>query len=186
MKKEKIVCDYTEAALKYRPNEIKCLFIGESPPAYKSEDKKSYFYFEENPGNDILFATLIFALYDKKYKKADRNKAELLNDFRNGGFFLMDTVEYPINRLDGKNINSKQRKEIIGKHTPDFLARLNRLKRIFSPSTGIIIIKKLNYEILAPILTKHKFKVLNNNKIDFPKYYWDNDTVNGVRKAIQP
>lgn len=177
--------DHADAALKYRPKKIKCLFIAESPPAYKSDDKKSYFYFENNPGHDILFATLIFALYDKKYRKADRNKAELLIDFQNDGFWLMDVVEYPINRLNGKKTNSKKREQIIREHIPDFFTRLNSLKKenIFTSSSGIIIIKKLNYEILGPMLIEHGFTVFNETKIDFPKYYWDIDTVKGVRLA---
>lgn len=175
------MCDYANAAQKYRPENIRYLFIAESPPAYKSEDKKSYFYFEDNPGHDILFATLIFALYGKNYRKSDRNKAELLLQFRRDGYWLMDVVEHPINRLNGSRINPKEREQIIKNQIPNFLTRLNSLK--VKNSTGIIIIKKLNYEILSPVLLQHGFTVLNKEKIDFPKYYWDRDTVKGVRHA---
>jgi hypothetical protein len=181
------MCDYVNASCKYRPDKIKCLFIAESPPAYKSDDKKSYFYFENNPGSDILFATLILALYNINYRKTDRNKSELLNKFKSDGYWLMDVVEYPINRLNGGRINPKEREQIIREHIPDFLRHLNSLKNknIFTLSSGIIIIKKLNYEILNPVLLQHGFAVLNKGKIDFPKYYWDRDTVNGIQLALK-
>lgn len=179
------MCDYAKAAQKYRPDEIRCLFLAESPPAYKSEDKKSYFYFEDNPGSDIFFATLIFALYKIKYQKADRNKAELLLKFQRDYYWLMDVVEHPINRLNRNRTNPKERERIIREQIPDFLTRLNSLKKenIFTSSSGIIIIKKLNYEILSPVLLEHGFTVFNKSKIDFPKYYRDRDTVKGVRLA---
>lgn len=113
------MCDYTKAAQKYKPGKIKCLFVAESPPAYKSADNKSYFY----------------------------------------------------------------REQIIKNQIPNFISRLNSLK--VKNSTGIIIIKKLNYDILTPVLSRHGFTVLNKEKIGFPKYYWDRDTVKGVRFCIK-
>ena len=73
---------YNKAALKYRPDKIRTLFIAESPPAYDGGKAPSYFFFEENPGGDILFATIVKALYKIDYCKKDGNKAQLLKQLQ--------------------------------------------------------------------------------------------------------
>ena len=60
---------YQVASLKYLPKIIKILFIAESPPAFRNEKGPSYFYFEYNPGGDVLFATIVKALFNIEYKK---------------------------------------------------------------------------------------------------------------------
>jgi len=100
---------YNKAALKYRPDKIRTLFIAESPPAFDEEKGKSYFFFEENPGGDILFATLVKALYDIDYRKRDGNKAQLLRRMQKDHFWLIDAVEYPINRKDGRVVSEAGR-----------------------------------------------------------------------------
>ncbi len=51
---------------KYLPAKIKYLFVAESPPAFKGHTPTAYFYFDNIPKADLLFYTLMKALY-KEY-----------------------------------------------------------------------------------------------------------------------
>ena len=177
---------FLEAATRYRPDEIRILFIAESPPAFKDEQKKSYFYFAPNPGNDILFGTIVEALYQADYRKASGRKTELLQRLRDDGYWLMDAVETPINRIAGRVVKPKERAEFIRQNLPDLLDRLAALKQegAISDSTGIILIKKIVFETLAEDLQSAGYRVLHSQKIDFPKYHRDRDTIAGIRGAL--
>jgi hypothetical protein len=178
--------DYLEAADQYRPAQIRTLFIAESPPAYSSEEKKSYFYFDQDTGSDILFGTLIEALYDEPYRKASKTKAALLQRLQADGFWLMDAVEFPINQLDGRVCPEPERQRIIRENIPSLLSRLNALREsgVLSPEAGVIILKKVVFSSLSEALRRAGFNVLHATKIDFPKYYGDRDTIAGVRNAL--
>ena len=178
---------YNKAAEIYRPNRVKVLFIAESPPSYASTDKMSYFFFDQNPGSDILFATIIKAVFDVNYHKADGNKAELLRRFRRKGFWLLDAVNVPINKLAGQRTSPKERNCLISNSIPDLLGRLDRLKKrgVIDYRTGIILIKKIVYQILSPVLITKGYNVLNSRHIDFPKYYRDRDTIREIRLVSQ-
>ena len=66
----------------YQPDNIRVLFIGESPPA------SGKFFYREN-------STLYFTT-----KEAFNNPSNFLIKFQNWGFFLDDLVLFPINRFD--------------------------------------------------------------------------------------
>ena len=178
---------YRKAAHKYRPERIKFLFLAESPPAYNLIDKKSYFFFEKNPGSDILFATIIKAIFNVDYRKADGNKIELLQRFKDEGFWLVDAVEKPINKVAGQRTPEKERERLIRKSIPDLLTRLERLKQedVLNRKTGIILIKKVVHNVLYPVLTTKGYRVLNEGKIDFPKYHNDRDTIRGIQLLLR-
>ena len=179
--------EYNSVAQRYQPSKIKVLFIAESPPAFESSDKKSYFYFENNPGSDILFATLIKSLFDIEYKKADSNKPELLTKLKDNGFWLIDAVQTPINKINGKQTRENERELLIKAAIPVLLSRMAALKLegFLDDNTGIILIKKNIFAILSPILSEQEFRVLNQRKIDFPKYYCDRDTIREIQRALQ-
>lgn len=177
---------YRKSAGHYRPDSIRVLFIAESPPAFTDESRRSYFYFPQCHGSDILFATMMKAVLDTRYFKRDGNKAELLEKFRDGGYWLMDAVEYPINRLKGKKTSVKDRASEIESNLPFLLRRLDFLRHrlIFSTDSGIILIKKVVFEVLEQPLTDAGYTVLHRKKIDFPKYHRDRDTIAGIRRAL--
>jgi len=179
--------DYRNAAEMYRPDSIRVLFVAESPPAFSDEARRSYFFFVPNPGRDILFATLVKAVLDEDYRKGDGNKGDLLCRFQSEGYWLMDAVEYPINRAGGRRMSDSERAPVIRANVPRFLARLDRLRNdgVLLPSAGIILIKKLVFEVLRDPLAAAGHRVLHSRKIDFPKYYRDSDTIRGIREALE-
>ena len=177
---------YIEASDHYRPKQIRTLFIAESPPAFTSETEKSYFYFEENPSSEVLFATIVEALYNVDYRKATGNKPELLKRFQSDGYWLMDVSEEPINIIRGRVTKPAERKMLLQQQIPNLIERMKTLKQksMIVDSTGIILIKKLVFEVLAPVLSAKGYNLLHAEKIDFPKYHRDRDTVRGIWAAL--
>ena len=104
------------------PDEIKVLFLAESPPAYPGEAPVKYFYMTNATGAEPLFSTIMLAVYNIRYKRNPEYKQELLERFCMDGFFLIDAVEYPINTPDfdveTEIENNKER----------FLNRINKLR----------------------------------------------------------
>jgi len=104
---------YRSAAARYRPKQIRALFLAESPTAFTLDSKRSYFFFEDNPGGDLLFGTLVEAALGVKYRKHHGTKPALLHQFQSEGFWLMDAVGYPINTIEGRRTSDRERKAIV-------------------------------------------------------------------------
>lgn len=179
--------DYDRAASKYRPSAIHVLFIAESPPAYTNESEKSYFFFENNPGPDGLFSVVMEALFRAGYRKRTGNKPELLRRFQNEGYWLVDAVEYPINKINGKRTSDRLRARIIHDNLPVLFRRLEAMERggFDREKSGIILIKKVVFEVLSPELCRRGYNLLHGGKIDFPKWYHDPGTIAGIREALR-
>jgi hypothetical protein len=178
---------YFKASKKYRPNKIKVLFIAESPPAYKDKSKMSYFYFENNPGGDILFATLIKAIYGENYRKNENLKRDLLERLKKNGYFLKDAVTKPINTdKKGRKRTDKERETIIEEERNKLLKELKIMfKRGFITSdTKLILIKETVYNKLREFLDSKGFNVINRKYIGFPRYYGDRDIVKETQYLI--
>jgi len=167
---------YKEASEKFLPEKIRVLFIAESPPANGS------FFFFEFARQEILLTTLTTALFGdgNGFTKND-SKVDFLKELKREGYFLIDAVEYPINMTSDKN-----RELIIRKENDNLLERLEGLKRInrVDADTKIILIKKSVYNILVNVLREKGFNILNNSKVDFPKYYNDRNVIGEIRKLL--
>jgi hypothetical protein len=176
---------YELAAKKYMPEQIRVLFIAESPPAFKTEEKRSYFYFENNPGGDVLFATIVKAKYGKDYYKNAEDKKRLLNKLKKDGIFLMDAVSFPINRDENwAKRSNKEREKIIKKQIPNLLKELDKLKlrKKITSNTKIILIKETTYNTIRSVLYEKGYKVLNKKHIGFPSYHGDRNFIAKIKK----
>ena len=99
---------YLKSANKFLPkNKIKTLFIFESPPfpppfqpiSNKYNEKWSYFYNYESTGSDTLRNIISKTLFNEKMESA----IGFLEKFSNQGYFLIDAVSYPINKIIEEN-----------------------------------------------------------------------------------
>jgi len=167
---------YWNQAKKYLPNKINILFIAESPPAFRNPDKISYFYFENSYGSDILFATIMKALFNVNYRKNPEWKKELLERFkREKKCFLVDGVPYPINRdRKWQKVPVRMREEQIRKNEKVLLKLLGYLekKRHIDNNTRVILIKETVHNALYDRLS-NRYDVLNEDPIGFPRWYGD-------------
>lgn len=173
---------YRNQAEKYMPDKIKILFIAESPPAPDKNGRKSYIYFD-TVKQEILLTTLTTAVFgDGNCFTKDDIKSDFLNRLKNEGYFLIDAVEYPIN-----NIKGRDKEHLIKEESGNLLNKLNELKKrnkIYS-STKVILIKVSVFNALHLLLKKQGYNVLNDGKIDFPKYYNDRDVVEEIRRLLK-
>jgi hypothetical protein len=178
---------YLNQAEKFCPKKINFLFIAESPPAFRGDAPVSYFYFVPNHGGDLLFASLINALTNDIYRNNPVLKESLLEDLqKNKKCFLMDAVQYPINRnRNWEKIPDVQRKGIIRDNEENFYERLKSLEEmgyIYSKSR-FILIKRTVYNTLYEPLKAH-YNVLNEDHIGFPRYFEDPLFVDKIRNLI--
>jgi hypothetical protein len=177
---------YTLAAQPYKPAKIKFLFIAEAPSAFATPEKRSHFYFGENLNPDLLFSSLMYAVLDAEYRRVNGNKAELLEEFKNRGFFLLDAVEEPINYVNNVKTDERDRTGLIAGNIPNLLARLAALKDegCLEPATGIVLLKKLTFRVLAPALKEAGYRVLNTAEIGYPRHPYDAEMSEAIRRLI--
>ena len=98
---------YSVAAKRFLPDKIKVLFIFESPPfpppihpiTKKDDLGWSYFYRYENKGSNSLRKEMCAALFNKTIT----NHKEFLDEFSAEDYFLIDAVNYPINKIIEEN-----------------------------------------------------------------------------------
>ena len=173
---------YRKQAEKYLPEKIKVLFIAESPPAQDKYNRKSYIYFD-TAKQEILLTTLTTAIFGNGngFTK-DCDKRIFLKRLKAGGYFLIDAIEYPINKVRGKD-----RESIIREESKNFLKRLNTLEKRnkIDSATKLILIKVSVYNALCSLLKEYGYNILNKDKIDFPKYYNDRGVIAGIRRLLK-
>lgn len=166
---ETIISTFQSAAVKYVPKEIKYLFVCESPPAFPGEAPNRFFYFPHSIQAEPLFSTIVRAIYNVNYNQHTIDKkTKLLNCLKRDGFYLIDAVDYPINKDDELNIvPENMRNDIIDSQLIHFRSKINDLMNLgkFTQSTKTILIKYNVYDIF------HDFEwlnVINTERIPFP------------------
>lgn len=151
------------ARLKYKPDIIKYLLIVETPP--KSESNR-FFYFEDVSTQDSLFLETMKVLYPKEIwdmnaKEIRKKKAQFLLNFKNDGFYLIDSLDAP---FEQKFSSSKKIKLIKDGQK----ALLSRINAIIDTSTKVILISAPVYKANFSFLVKNGIKVINQDLIYFP------------------
>jgi len=201
---------YKETALRFLPGTIKVLFIAESPPfpppfdpiTKEYNDDWSYFYRYENHRSNFLRQKFSLAIYYRTFA----NPKDFLDLFCEDGYFLIDAVEYPINKIEiNKNliklnrkgeVDTKEREKIIHFEAENCLNDrieewINKTKGTNLKDLKIIIIKVPVFDAL--MLTENPFKdyydksiynVLNEDPIPFPMSPFDKVFISKIRKLL--
>ncbi len=144
--------DYLNLRNQYQPNNLRHIFILESPPV-----SGKYFYDERGKTSEPLFNAMM-----KFIEFTSSNKKEGLEYFQKCGYLLVDATYRQIN-----NLTESKRKQII---CDDFKFLLEDLSNINPQKTIPLILVKANIcETLEQPLEKNGFTVLNNGiSISFP------------------
>lgn len=147
---------YAAARNKYKPVPLHTLLIAESPPC--SLDR--YFYFEDVRRQDSLFLEVMGVLYPGQkaaYLASKRDpalKEELLEAFREDGYWLMDLSEVP--------------HELLAISPADAVpSLLDRVRKVADKDTRIILIKSNVYDLCYPALKSLGYNV-SSERIPFP------------------
>lgn len=153
---------FRQAREKYRPANIKVLFITEAPPA---EEQQRYFYYEHVRRGDSLFMEMIKVLFTEEVeafetvKAIRREKTYFLERLQEEGYYLMGAVDQP---LPGK---TAARAHIYRENLP---ALMKEILRIARPNTPIVIISAVVYRAIGETLKASGFKVIHEEIIEFP------------------
>jgi len=151
---------YSVARNKYKPRRVNILFIAESPPS-----SGGYFYSEKTIGKDHLFRETMKALEfwpSGRPMRKDCDKRSMLSEFRSLGFFLIDTCEFPVDKLPPRE---RRISTIRGAMT--LPGRVGAL----CPDR-ILIVKKTVFKPAIQALSKTGFarRVLNTEPLPFPSH----------------
>ena len=201
---------YREAAERFLPDKIKVLFIFESPPfpppvhpiTEVKNSNWSYFYRFETKGSNSLRREVCSTVFDKKVVDHE----DFLYEFCKEGYFLIDSVNYPINKIIEENkllvkltrkgdVDNKEREKVI------YLEADNLIKTIgfWVKESGSIIneIKMLLAKVsvyngllihdnpFKQKVAEGEFNVLNTDTIPFPMVQNNKKFIADVRKLLE-
>ena len=165
---EELQSQIEEARNSYKPESIRYLLIAEAPP--NSIDR--FFYYPDVKTADYLFLGVMGVLFpDRKRKyissgRTESMKKDLLRDFQEKGFFLLDLLDFPINLYS----------ESLENAVPSLV---DKLKKSVDANTPIILIKANVYDLAFQPLVSNGFKNTVSLRIPFPGQGWQ--TVFGIK-----
>ena len=133
---------------KYLPDNLKYIFVLESPPA-----SGLYFYDESGKTSEPLFKEMM-----KLLNVTPKNKRDGLKLFQKAGYLLVDATYQPVNELKGK-----KRNDVILR---DFSNLVEDLEKVSAGKQIPIILVKANIcRFLESRLMQKGFNVLNNGVV---------------------
>lgn len=155
--------NFEELRLKYKPDKILFLLVGEAPPCMSSE---RFFYKEDVKNHDYLFLETMKVLYPKEFQNNNtatirKRKKEFLLKFKNDGYYLLDSLEEPFE--ERTNLKKK-----INRLRENQEQLLNKIKRMCNEETKIILISRSVYNSNYEHLIKLGVNIINDDFIDFP------------------
>ena len=139
---------YARARNKYRPRHLRVLLITEAPP----DSLDRHFYFEDVKKQDSLFLEIMGVLYPEQKKeylasgRETERKQELLQQFSDDGFWLMDLSEVPLS-VSGESLD----------HCLPNL--ITRLEKYITKETSVVLIKANIYDLCYPLLSAKGYTV---------------------------
>ena len=153
-----MIKEYEDLRKKYRPEKIRILLIGESPPD-RGGGELSFFYSTVLSSHDNLFKGVAEAIYGEEAEIHDHDKVTILKWLKRDGYWLIDLCPSPINKLQ-----DKEKQAEIAKNRDILIEKVKELK----PSVGVIICKANIYREVAESIRRAGINVLHNVPIPFP------------------
>ena len=155
---------YKKLRAKYTPDNIRVIFLLESPPA-----SGKYFYDPNGKTNELLFSAMMDHI---KFKPSDKESG--LNKFKELGYVVVDSIYEPVNKIKDKKIRNKQ----IVMNIPNLINDLESLK---SPRTKIVLIKRNINLIFNNVLDSIGYRVINL-EIPFPDVFHRKEFLNKINQ----
>lgn len=154
---------FEEARLKYKPKDIRYLWVAEAPPKLSSQ---RFFYFEKVDEQDSLFLETMKCLYPEETlnvptQRIRQDKRYFLEKFRGDGFYLIDALDDPFE----EKLSSKEKEMELRKGQKVLLKKIQNLT---SAQTKVILISAPNFNANYKFLLQNGIKVVNTEMIDFP------------------
>ncbi|MEM6840870.1 MAG: hypothetical protein AAF632_01485 [Bacteroidota bacterium] len=154
---------FKEAREKYRPDQVKLLFITEAPPP---EERNRYFYFEKVRRGDSLFLEMMKVLFAEEVasfetvKQLRAEKSYFLERFHEEGFYLMHGHDAPL-----PNTTATFRSNVYRDNVPELI---QKILSVAKPTVPIVLISAVVFRGVFEPLRKSGFQVIHNEIIEFP------------------
>lgn len=150
---------YQALRQRWKPEKVRLLLIGESPPDDGGDiTKRRFFYAEELSGSDLLFRGVADALCDSgKLTKGDL-KTPWHHQLRDQGVYLIDLASVPVNGLSTSARNKVLRDSVDG--------CVHRVLDL-APN-GIAICHTPTFKLLSRPLLAASLPLLHDTPIPFP------------------
>jgi hypothetical protein len=149
------------------------LLIGESPPDPGAGARR--FFYAPELTYDNLYRGVAEAVYGLESGFDVNAKTRVLDRLRTDGFWLVDAVPYPVNKL-----SPAKRRSALAAGVPALLHRCADLR----PERGVIICHSLVYEAAAAPLSAAGIAILHEDPLPFPLGNWRAQFVTGMRAAL--
>jgi hypothetical protein len=159
---------------RYRPIQIEILLIAESPPDPGSGKRR--FFYSDTLTYDNLYRGVAEAAYGEEVEFDVNDKPKVLDRLRRDGFWLIDAVAYPVNKLP-----SGERRRAIRAAVPDLVRRCEGIR----PRKGVIICHDKVFEGAAAELRRSGVTVLHGESLPFPLGNCRARFVAGFRAALR-
>jgi hypothetical protein len=164
---------YEELRNRYRPQTLRVLLIGESPPDPGSGERR--FFYSSRLSFDNLYRGVAEAVYGECADFDVRDKVRFLEHLRDDGFWLIDAVDEPIDKT-----SMGQRKAAIRAAAGDLAERC----RTLAPECGVIICHGVVYELVSEPLRHAGVRILHDDSLPFPLGNWRARFIAGFREAL--
>jgi hypothetical protein len=151
---------FNRARRRYRPHKVRLLLIAESPPS-----SGGFFYFPTTIGKDHLFRETMKALEFWPINQPMRrgvDKRSMLRRFQTMGFYLLDTCDFPVNKL-----RPVERREAVLRQIPRLVNKV-----IDADPLHILIVKSSIFQPVFIALKESglRSRVLNSGPVPFPNH----------------
>lgn len=165
---------YEELRGQYRPERLRVLLVAESPPDPGAGERR--FFYSPALRADNLYRGVAQALYGERDAVDILDKPAVLDRIQADGFWLIDAVDEPINKL-----GSAARARAIVAGIPRLVDRCLEL----APELGVIICHGKVYAAAAESLREAGVVLLHDEQLPFPLGNRRADFVRGFRRALE-
>ena len=165
---------YEELRRRYRPEVVRLLLIGESPPDPRDAELR-YFYAPTLSRYDNLYRGVSAAFYGSAAGFDVREKVANLERLRDDGVWLVDAVEHPVNAK-----TKSERRRAIRENIDGLVARC----RVVAPTVGVIVCHGPVFDVTAAPLRRACVRVLHDYALPFPLGNMRAEFVSGTRAAL--
>lgn len=164
---------YDELREQYRPERVRVLLIGESPPDPGTGERR--FFYAPTLRHDNLYRGVAEAFYGAERGFDVRDKPEVLRRLQFDGVWLIDAVAYPVNML-----GSAARRRAIAVAAPSLAKRAVEL----APETGVLVCHGGVFAAAHPAIRSAGVRLLHDTPLPFPLGNWRSEFVAGARAAL--
>ena len=144
----------------YKPGKVRVLFVAESPPE-SSDDEVRFFYNPRQERWDHMYRSVMKTVFPD-FESRPGEKDKWLRRFKQHGYYMIDAIDSPVNRLA-----SGERRSILNAALE---AKLVEIATLVSRKTPIILVKKNVFLAFSGPLQHAGFNVIHKSFLPFPSH----------------